>query len=144
MEYTLSDFKHSIEIQSRFSDIDGLAHVNNSVYYQYFDIGRVNYFQDVLGVGFNRKDKKSLVLVSTKTDYGRPAHLWDKLSVYTKVYKLGVKSVRVMQWVVRNGEETPLVVCDSVMSGFAPGIEQSIVIPDEWKELLKEFENIAD
>ena len=144
MEYKLSDFNHKIDIQVRFSDIDGFRHVNNSVFFQYFDVGRMSYFQNVLGIRFNNDDKESLVVVSTKTDYGRPAYLWDKLSVYSKVYKLGGKSLKMIQWVVRNGEENPLVICDSVLSGFVPSIEQSIVIPDKWRNTLKDFEKLRD
>ena len=140
MEFKLSDFNYKIDVQVRFSDIDGFNHVNNSVFFQFFDVGRINYFRHSLGFMFNINDNESLVVVATKTDYNRPAHLWDNLSVYTKVYQLGVKSVKIIQWVVRNGEESPLVVCDSVMSGFAPSIEQSIVIPDKWRNKLNEFE----
>ena len=143
MEYKLSDFKHKIDIQVRFSDIDGFKHINNSVFFQYFDVGRVHYFQDALDIRFNNDDKESLVVVSTKTDYNRPAHLWDKLSVYSKVYKLGGKSLRMVQWIVRNDEENPLVTIDSVLSGFVPETEQSIVIPDKWRNLLNEFEKGA-
>ena len=140
MEYKLSDFNHKVDIQIRFNDIDGFRHVSNSVIFEYLDIGRLDYFQKALDMKFNIVDNESLVVVSTKTDYCRPAHLWDKLSVYSKVYKLGGKSLKMIQWIVRDGEEEPLTICDSVLSGFIPDKEQSMSIPDKWRNLLNEFE----
>ena len=140
MEYKLSDFNHKVDIQIRFNDIDGFRHVSNSVIFEYLDVGRLGYFQKVLSAKFNVYNDESLVVVSTKTDYCTPAHLWDKLSVYSKIYKLGGKSIKMLQWLVKEGEEEPLVICDSVLVGFIPDKEQSLTIPDKWRCLLNEFE----
>ena len=40
-------YKHSVEIQPRFNDFDALEHVNNTVYMNYFDIGKVSYFKTI-------------------------------------------------------------------------------------------------
>ena len=39
-----SEFVSDVPIQMRFNDVDALGHVNNSMYQQYFDLGRVDYF----------------------------------------------------------------------------------------------------
>ena len=33
-------FRHSITVQLRFNDFDMLGHLNNSMYFSYFDIGK--------------------------------------------------------------------------------------------------------
>ena len=42
------DFKHVTPIQIRFVDIDRLDHVNNACYLNFFELGRVKYFNLVL------------------------------------------------------------------------------------------------
>ena len=37
-------FKRSTQVQLRFNDIDALGHVNNSVYFQFFDLAKTEYF----------------------------------------------------------------------------------------------------
>ena len=37
-------FKRSTSVQLRFNDIDALGHVNNSVYFQFFDLAKTEYF----------------------------------------------------------------------------------------------------
>ena len=41
------DFHHSIPVQIRFNDIDMLGHVNNTVYFSFFDLGKARYFEEV-------------------------------------------------------------------------------------------------
>ena len=38
-------FKCSTPLQLRFNDVDALGHVNNSVYFQFFDLGKTQYFK---------------------------------------------------------------------------------------------------
>ena len=33
-------FKHSVPVQLRFNDADALGHVNNSVYFTFYDLGK--------------------------------------------------------------------------------------------------------
>ena len=40
-------FKHLTDIQIRFNDIDMLGHLNNTMYFSYFDIGKADYFNAI-------------------------------------------------------------------------------------------------
>lgn len=40
---------HSTPIQIRFNDIDQLGHATNSVYQQYFDLGKMAYLDQEIG-----------------------------------------------------------------------------------------------
>ena len=42
-------FKHSVPVQLRFNDADALGHVNNSVYFTFYDLGKTEYFKAVRG-----------------------------------------------------------------------------------------------
>jgi acyl-CoA thioester hydrolase len=138
-EHHLSDFHLELPIQIRFNDIDGLGHINNAVYQEYFDLGRIQYLRQTLGNQLGTNDQ-NLVVVSYKTDFAKPLYLHDEISVLTRVYKLGEKSLRMMQWLVKKGEESPRVVCDAVMAGFMPTTEKSMVIPDIWRHAFNDFE----
>ena len=41
------EFKISLPLQIRFSDIDALGHINNNIYFSYFDLGKVNYLHPI-------------------------------------------------------------------------------------------------
>ena len=46
---TLDLFHHRTPLQLRFNDVDVLGHVNNTVYFSFYDTGKAIYFSDVRG-----------------------------------------------------------------------------------------------
>ena len=139
MEHHFIDFHHHISIQIRFNDVDGFGHINNAVYQEYFDLGRVDYLEKTLGALLGANDQ-NLVVVSNKTDFSRPLYLKDEIEVFTRVYRLGNKSLRMIQWLVKKNEELPRVTCDSVMAGFTPSTEKGMLLPVEWRQRYNDFE----
>ena len=37
-------FNHTLPIQLRFNDVDKFGHVNNTVYFSFYDLGKTEYF----------------------------------------------------------------------------------------------------
>lgn len=140
MELKNDVFNHAVPLQIRFNDIDRLGHVNNAVVQEFFDLGRISYFNDTLG-SLLGEDGQQLVIVSYKTDFYRQIMPDDKMEVRTKIYKLGNKSIRMWQWIAVVGEGSPKAINESVLSGFYTGTDKSMVIPEEWRQIFNEFEN---
>jgi acyl-CoA thioester hydrolase len=135
------EYKHRVAIQMRFSDVDGFGHVNNGVVQEYYDLGRMYYMRDVLGwlPGISKNDDQ-LVVVHTKTDFVNQILLGQPIEVWTNVYALGNKSLKMSQQIVDKTTETPLSICDSVMAGFRRSKGVSFRIPDEWRQAIISFE----
>ena len=64
-------YKFRLEVQIRFSDLDALNHVNNSFHAQYYDLGRINYFEKVMGEQLSWSDI-TVVIVNTETNFFIP------------------------------------------------------------------------
>ncbi len=136
-------FKHKVPVQMRFSDVDGFGHVNNGVYSEYYDLGRMYYMQDVLGwLPGNTKRDDQLVVVSTKTDFIGQIFLGQSIQVLTRIYELGNKSLKMIQWLIEEGSDGPLSTCESVMAGFRRSEGVSFVLPAEWREAVKNYEHL--
>ena len=56
------------KIQVRFSDLDVLGHVNNTIYLSYFEMARVHYFKELLGEGWDW-NKFGIVLAKNEVEY---------------------------------------------------------------------------
>ena len=52
-------FKHKVEIQIRFKDLDMLGHVNNANYFTYAEYARLKYFDHVVGEDKDWHSQKS-------------------------------------------------------------------------------------
>ena len=133
------EFNHSEKIQMRFNDIDVLGHVNNAIQITYFDYGKVHYFETLKKqiIDWSGSD---LVMVHFEVDFMEPIFRGNNIEVKTKVYEIGNKSVKLVQ--ILQDETTGHIksVCRSVMCGFDAKTNESIIISDEWRNLIQKFE----
>lgn len=76
-----------LEIPIRFRDLDSLNHVNNAVFFTYFEEGRKTLF-----FGFKDFEALSFILGSISCRYLKPITLDSKICLEMWVSKIGVKS----------------------------------------------------
>lgn len=135
-----TNFLHKTPIQIRFNDIDILAHVNNSVYQNYFDMARLRYFEKV----FNQKmnwNEKALVLAKITIEYFNPIFLEEEIVVLSKVYKLGNKSLQMKQEIVNVTTNEIKANNDAILVAFGSKENGAILLPDDWRNKIIDYEN---
>ena len=101
-----SDFPHLLEMQTRWMDNDVFQHVNNVVYYSYFDTA-VNRFLIDQGVLDIRTDQIVGIVADTACTYFSSISFPDTIHVGVRVAKLGNASVRYELALYRNDEASP-------------------------------------
>lgn len=134
----MEGFKHRIEIQIRFSDIDRLNHVNNACYLNYIELARVDYFNNVFKDQINW-GKEGFVIARTEMDYIQPIFLNDHLECYTRITKVGTKSVTIENVLIKNKNQLA-ANCLGVLVAMNYEIGESKKVPSVWLELLNKFE----
>ena len=73
METTSPAFRHTLPLQLRFNDIDLLGHVNNSVYFSFYDLGKARYFETVKAQNIDWK-KADVVVANVNADFLSPIY----------------------------------------------------------------------
>ncbi len=133
------NFKHEEKIQIRFNDIDVLGHVNNAVQLNYYDYGKMKYFE-TMKHGLINWHEAELVIVNLNINFFVPIFMGDDIRVRTKIYEIGRKSVKLIQ--VLYDEKTKQIksMCDAVMCGFDVRTNTSTLISEEWRRLITGFE----
>ena len=74
-------------IQKRFSDVDPFQHVNNVSQQMYFDVGKMEFYEKVLGAEVLLADLRILT-VSTSTSYLGQVRMHDPVRVTTRLSSL--------------------------------------------------------
>ncbi len=120
-------------IQKRFSDVDPFQHVNNVAQQMYFDVGKVEYYEKVLGADALLGDLR-IVTVSTSTSYLGQVRMGDPVQVTTTCERIGNKSLTLFQQMlvgddVRSESRSVMVVFDFPNQCSRP-------VPDEWRRRL--------
>lgn len=138
---TINDFRHKINIQVRYKDVDKQGHVNNANHITYFEVARVQYFKDVLA---NANDwvKNGVILAKTEINYMQPIFLDDIVYCYTKISSFGSKSFDITNIITKKSNEKEVVCAEgkSVMVCFNYEKNQTIEIPQAWKDAVMKLE----
>lgn len=132
-------FIHKTEVQVRFNDVDMMGHVNNAVYQNYFDYGKVQYFNSVLGKDVDWQEN-GLVLAKITIEYFTPVLLDNNLFIRSKITRLGIKSLDMIQELVdkKTGDVKSSGI--SVMVAYNFTNKETIPIPANWRNEIIKYE----
>lgn len=131
-------FHHSLPIQLRFNDVDKFGHVNNTVYFTYYDLGKTEYFATAYPSADWEKD--GVVVVHIEVDFISQIISSSSVAVETAVVEIGNKSMTMLQKVVDTQSGEIKCVCKSILVAFDLEKHDSKEIPEDWKDAICAFE----
>lgn len=135
-------FPYEIIIEVAFRDIDAMGHVNNAVFFSYFETARVKYVMEVFEQ--NQSDvidllDMPLILVEASCSYKSPALLGEKLLVGIGLSRFGRKSFDLLYQI--KGEDGRLVATGkTVQVMYDYGARSAYPIPDHIKAQVTSFQ----
>lgn len=124
------------KVQVRFSDLDVLGHVTNSVYLSYFEAARVYYFKHLLNKEWDWSTD-SVLVVKSEVEYIRPILLHDGPEVEIYTQHIGSKSfafgynIRVNDVIYSKGSST--------LVAFDVSEKSTVPIKPEMLEVLEKL-----
>ena len=107
IEEVKSSFYFSVPVQIRYSDIDGYMHVNNGVYFSYFEHARAAFLYKVCDWNIM---KTGTVVANINIDYLIPVHMFDLVKVYVRCTHIGRTSFVLEQVLMGNNEKGENIV----------------------------------
>jgi acyl-CoA thioester hydrolase len=132
------EFRHSLPIQLRFNDVDKFGHVNNTVYFSFYDLGKTEYFSHVCpDVDW---EKEGIVVVHIEVNFLSQIFGGDHVAVQTAVMEIGNKSFHLVQRVVDTDSGEVKCECRSVMVCYDLQKHESMDMPQKWVEAICEYE----
>ena len=131
-------FRCHTAIQMRFNDIDMLGHLNNTSYFEMFDLGKNDYFVKVKH-GYIEWTKPSLMIVHMGIDFMAQTRFYEHVEVLTQCTRLGDKSVHMLQQLVNTETGEVKCQCQSVLCYFEVETGPA-TISDEWRQDIAAYE----
>ncbi|MCL1077956.1 acyl-CoA thioesterase [Parashewanella spongiae] len=135
----VEQFKSVTEIPVAWGELDALNHVNNAVYFRYFETARIEACTKVGVLNLNKMDKIGPVLADTYAKYKRPVTFPDTLLVGISICQ--IESDRfTMEYTVFSKQQQAITTKGTstiVMVDYASG--RPVDIPSETMELLNEY-----
>jgi acyl-CoA thioester hydrolase len=121
---------------TRWSDNDAYGHVNNTIFYQWFDSAVNGWLvdQELLDV---QVGNPIALVVETRCSYFAPVEFPDDVEVGLAVAELGRSSVRYRIGVFVDGSETAVAQGEFVHVLVDRSSRRPVDMPDNWRGVLK-------
>lgn len=131
-------YYHTLPIQLRWNDVDRFGHVNNEVYFSFYDMGKSEYFAHVCP-NVNWREY-GIVAVHVQADFLSQIYGSDHIAVQTAVTEIGNKSFHLTQRVINTDTQEVKCVGTSVMVTYDLINHESIPLKWEWIQAICRFE----
>ena len=134
-------FRHIMPLQIRFNDVDKFGHVNNTVYFQFYDTAKTDYFATVCkGVHW---DSVAIVVVHIEADFIAQVKADTRIAARTRVSRIGHKSFQLEQDVIDLDTQEVMCRCTSVMVLYDLQCQRAIPLPEQWVKSISDFDGLA-
>jgi acyl-CoA thioester hydrolase len=133
---TRADFPHFLEITTRWMDNDVYGHVNNVVYYSFFDTVVNRYLIDNKALDFRDGNVIGLV-VETRCSYFKPVAYPDRITAALSVEQLGNSSVRYRLAVFRDDDDAAAAQGHFVHVYVDRATNRPVPLPDALRKALE-------
>ncbi|OYD78009.1 UNVERIFIED_ORG: (3S)-malyl-CoA thioesterase [Burkholderia sp. CF145] len=129
-------YPHFLSIATRWMDNDVYGHVNNVVYYSYFDTV-VNEYLIRSGVLDIEHGTTIGLVVETQCNYFAPIVFPDRIDAGLRVVRLGTSSVRYEVGLFREGDAEPAAQGHFVHVYVDRETRRPVVLPDRLRAALE-------
>jgi acyl-CoA thioester hydrolase len=136
----LDGFPEVVEIPIQWGDQDALRHVNNTVYFRWFESSRIAYSRKIGLWELQAFANIAPILASIQCDYRRPLTYPDIVRVGTKVVRVGRTSMTMEHRVVGQTSGTLAAEGTAVLVLYDYDKAEPSPIPDRIRQAILEKE----
>lgn len=123
-----------------WGDMDAFQHVNNKIYFRYFEDVRLAYLQKIGALDYMQRAHIGPVLASTRCDFRAPVQFPDMLHIATRTRDLQEKRVS-MDYVVFSEQQQRVVAeGEGLIVYFDFSSQQSVAIPQQIVEEIQSLQ----
>ncbi len=139
LEEEKTKFRFKLKLDVRWSDMDEMRHVNNAVYFTYFEQARIYYFGETLKLNW---EDNSFILANQNIDYIKPLVFPCVAHIYMRTSKFGNKSFE-LRYVITNlvsDKEELSASGSTTLVAFDYRTNQTRSLSDELKKKIRNYE----
>ncbi len=137
----MEDWKEGYQVvisqEIHWGDMDAFQHVNNKVYFRFFEDARLAFLQRINVMEFMQRSKIGPILASTSCDYRAPVLYPDTVHIASRVHDLQAKRVSMDHLVFSEQQQKVVADGTSLMVFYDFNSGKSTEIPTQIVEQIK-------
>ena len=136
----LADYRFSIPWPVQWGDQDAFGHVNNTVYFRWFETARIAYMNQIGLDDWYERERIGPILASIQCNYRRQVKHPDTVTIGAKATRLGRTSVQIVHAVWSDVQQAIVAEGDSTIVVFDYRAQRPTPIPDDIRRAIETFE----
>ena len=140
--YRRGDFRLFTPSPTRWGDCDHFGHINNVQFARYYESGRLDYFDRVLGLAAAPDAEHSLIIADLHITFLRQIHHPCALEVGSRISRLGNSSFDFEAALFAPGDDRALSTASATCVWFNFRDNHSHLIPVASRHIIQQFEGI--
>ena len=129
-----------IDTPVAWGEMDAFRHLNNIVYFRYFESGRIAYFEALKFLEYMNATGVGPILASTSCKFRIPLTYPDKVSVGTRVSKIDDDRFTMEYYVVSHNHQKVAAEGNGLIVTFDYQENRKVSVPPEIKQRIEELE----
>lgn len=134
----VNGFRFCVPVTPRFRDLDSLGHINNAVYFTYFEIGRNAYWHHLFGI--RRLAQANFILAKAEINYRRQAREDQRLIVGVRTSRIGRTSFDFDYRIVTEDSDDVIAEGRTVQVVFDYAANRKLDMSPEVRDAILSFE----
>ena len=126
-----NEFHNVVPLQIRFNDVDKFGHVNNTIYFQFYDSGKTFDW-----------DRYAIFVVKIEVEFFAQIKGSDRIAVRTRTTKLGNKSFHLEQEIFDTDTQEVKSRCLSILVLYDLEQKQSMPFSNEWRRAISDYDGL--
>lgn len=140
IETHLDGYPSVIQVPVAWGEMDAFGHVNNAVYFRYFESGRLDYFQHIGYLRHVEEKGVGPILASTQCRFRLPLTYPDTVSVGARVLKMGQDRFLMHYRVISHSQKKVAAQGDGLIVSYDYGRGCKVPIPPDIRRQIEVFE----
>ncbi len=143
MDDLLAGYSVVISLPVQWGDMDAFAHVNNVVYFRWFESARIAYFERISVLKHHSGEDFGPILASSSCDYRRPVVFPDTVRVGIRATRIGRTSLALEHRIVSEQQKALAAegTATTVFYDYSAGRPHPV--PDDVRKAVSELEGWA-
>jgi acyl-CoA thioester hydrolase len=140
MKELLLDYPVTIEIPVVWGEMDAFQHVNNIVYFRYFESARISYFEKLDYMAFLEKNGVGPILATTQCKFKIPLTYPDRVTIGAKVETIEKERFTMQYIVVSHNHKKIAALGEGVIVSYNYRENKKTNIPEVIKSRIMNLE----
>jgi acyl-CoA thioester hydrolase len=140
IESLLVGFPVSVQLPVVWGEMDSYRHVNNVVYFRYFETARLEYFRRLDWFEYEKETGIGPILAATQARYRKPLTYPDTISVGARVSALGVDRCTMDYLLVSHQLQVVAAEGQGTIVTFHYPEQRKVPMPEELRRRIEQLE----